>query len=316
MRRFIAREVSSNFKTFALLRSTVRWAPGALIVASGLFGAVAVAASGEGAVVSDFRFMIVDKSKNLLHLMVDRSSGMEIMESYKVTLGKAVGDKTIEGDLKTPEGFYRFTARYRPPQIKPKFGAMALYMNYPNPVDRLEGKTGFDIMLHATDTPERLRLNQDSDGCIVLSNEQILELEKHVRVPRTPILVYDELKPEYLAKETRAAVLASFEKWLKAWTGKDIETYIGSYASGFRSGAMDLKAYRAYKQALNKKYHEIDVDVSDVRAYYHPKYAVVTFEQKYSSKFADGKTAFMARGFKTLYFKKTGADYKIMAEDI
>jgi murein L,D-transpeptidase YafK len=96
--------------------------------------------------------VIVDKAKYELHL-ANYKNGLEIFKTFKVTIGKNSGDKQIEGDQKTPEGIYRFSAKYGRQNLKPKFGAMAFYIDYPNAFDRREKKTGFDIMLHSTDDP-------------------------------------------------------------------------------------------------------------------------------------------------------------------
>ncbi|MGE3386528.1 MAG: murein L,D-transpeptidase family protein [Bdellovibrionales bacterium] len=275
-----------------------------------LFVFTAVTARAE-----EFIFL-VDKTKFQLHQAVVKPEGMEIVKTYKTTLGKASGDKEKEGDLKTPEGIYRITNRYTPPSIKKKFGMMAFYINYPNAMDRLAGKTGFDIMLHATDDPKRLELNQDSDGCVVVSNEQILELDKSIKPQQTQILIYDELKPEYLRADFKPGLKAAFETWLNAWKGKDIDTYINAYHADFKGQNMNLKTYREYKAGLNKKYETIDVMASDVNYLVHPKYAVVTFMQKYSSTFPGGRTAFSGYGRKALYFTEVEGNYKIVIEDM
>ena len=46
---------------------------------------------------------------------------------------------------------------------------MAFYMNFPNTFDQLAGHTGSNIMLHATDTPDRLKQDYDSLGCVVVN---------------------------------------------------------------------------------------------------------------------------------------------------
>src|SRR5262245_48043846 len=88
-----------------------------------------------------FNVLLVDKSKNQLHLAVYGDGQIQIKKTFHATLGKALGDKTAEKDLKTPEGVYFFKTKLTPPTLKKKFGVMALLMDYPNPIDAIQGKT-------------------------------------------------------------------------------------------------------------------------------------------------------------------------------
>lgn len=262
----------------------------------------------------DLPVVIVDKAKFQLHI-ANYKNGLEIIKTYPVTLGKNSGDKMLEGDLKTPEGIYRFTTRYEQPAIKKKFGAMAFYVDYPNSLDKRDKKTGFDIMLHSTDDPSRLARNQDSDGCMVVDDARIKEIAGYIHTPITTLLIFGELKPEYLQTETSGDLKAAFEKWLAAWSAKDIDSYIGSYAQDFRYEQMSRDQYRAYKASLNKKYATIDVRATDARFFRHPKYELVTFTQEYSSTFKDGRKAFVARGQKRIYFVRENGTLKIFSEE-
>ncbi|MCB0348742.1 MAG: L,D-transpeptidase family protein [Bdellovibrionales bacterium] len=264
---------------------------------------------------SDEPVVVVDKSKFQIHMAEYKNDSLVIFKTYPITLGKNSGDKILEGDQKTPEGIYRFTAKYGPPQIQKKLGDMAFYVDYPNSIDRRDKKTGYAIMLHATDDPSRLERNQDSDGCLVTSNEKIKEMSEYIHPPYSMILIYNELKPEFLVADSKVDLKNAFNKWLTAWTTKDIDTYIDSYAEDFRFEAMNRSQYKDYKSILNKKYDVIDVKATDVRFYTHPKYDVVTFTQTYSATFKNGKVAFLSRGQKRLYFIKEEGKLKIYSED-
>lgn len=262
-----------------------------------------------------FSLALVDKTKHLLHLAQYNGDRIEIIKSYHATLGKAPGDKTAVNDLKTPEGIYFFTARMAPPAIKKKFGLLAIMMDYPNPVDRLAGKTGYDIMLHATDDPSRLLKDRDSEGCVVIGNDHILEVSRKIRLGLTPIIIYPELKPEYLQASFDSGPRQAFERWIRAWSAKDTESYIGSYAGNFRFNRMDLKRYREYKESLNRRYEVIRVKPQNVRFFHHPKYDLVMFTQNYESTLRGGGRGFVSTGTKILYFVKENGQYRIAAEE-
>lgn len=259
-----------------------------------------------------FPLIVVDKSKNKLYLASYNQSQIILGDAIHATLGKMKGDKQIEKDLKTPEGIYFFTNRIEPPALARKFGVLALKLNYPNPIDEMSGKTGYAIMLHATDDPDRLNRDLDSEGCVVISNEQIKSIARTVHVGLTPILIYDELKSDFLKADAAPKVKEAFEKWLHAWSGKDIDSYAASYSPEFTFNGMNLKAYKDYKKNLNQKYASIDVRAENVRFYHHPKYDVVTFTQLYDSALRGGGKGFHSAGTKTLYFNK---DDQIVVED-
>jgi murein L,D-transpeptidase YafK len=263
---------------------------------------------------SQLPVLLVDKSKYELHLARYRN-GLEIFKTYKVTIGKNSGDKQVEGDQKTPEGIYRFSAKYSRENLKPKFGAMAFYIDYPNTFDRLQKKTGFDIMLHSTNDPDRLARPQDSDGCVVVDDERIKEISASIQTPITTVIIYDQLKPEHLQTESDSELKSAFENWLAAWSAKDIGTYMSSYAKDFKYENMSRDQYQVYKDGLNRKYETIDVKATNRRYFRHPKYDLVTFTQEYSSTFKGGRRAFLTRGQKRLFFQRENGQRKIFSEE-
>lgn len=267
-----------------------------------------------GAAHDPFQVLLVDKAKHEIAVGAYSGDHIEVKRKFHVTLGKALGDKEVEKDLKTPEGIYFLTAKLTPPSLKKKFGNMAFMVNYPNPIDQIAGKTGYSIMLHATDDPPRLKRDYDSEGCVVIDNPEIEEISRDVRLGLTPIIIYPELKPEYLKVEGKPAVRAAFDKWISAWNGKDIENYIGAYSKKFHFNGMNLKSYRDYKNNLNHKYSEIQVKADHLRFYYHPKYDVVSFTQIYQSKLKNGAKGFKSSGTKYVYFVNEDGQLRIIDE--
>ncbi len=258
--------------------------------------------------------ILVDKKTNTLQLTEYRDGTYVPVKTYHATLGKVKGDKEEEGDLKTPEGIYTFKSLLRPPAIKPKFGALALYMNYPNTYDEMAGRTGFDIMLHATDTPERLKENFDSEGCIVVENDEIREIASRVRIGLTPIIVFPELSDRYLKPGRDERLGRFFRDWVEAWESRDVERYIRFYHSDFSAQGKDRNAWKTYKGGLNSRYSSISVGPEDVRYYSHPKYSMITFTQNYRSSIKRGGPGHRSRGTKILYVAEESNEPKIIAE--
>jgi murein L,D-transpeptidase YafK len=238
----------------------------------------------------------------------------KILKTFHATLGQVKGDKEDDSDLKTPEGIYSFTSLLTPPTLQKKFGAMAFYMNFPNSYDRLAGRTGSGIMLHATDEPDRLKKNYDSLGCVVVNNEEIRQIKPYIRVGLTPILVFSELTDEYLKPGKDAHLVSFFEKWIQSWEQKDINGYIAGYHSDFSANGKDRSAWKSYKSRLNSLYSTIQVKPENVLFYRHPKYSVVTFTQDYRSKLKSGAWGHRSRGTKILYIAEEAGEPRIIAE--
>lgn len=258
--------------------------------------------------------ILVDKKTNNLHVALYQDGAYQILKTYHATLGQVKGDKMDEGDLKTPEGIYTFNNRLTPPSLKPKFGVMAFYVNFPNAFDQLAGRTGFDIMLHATNEPDRLKKDYDSQGCVVVRNEELKEIESHIRLGLTPILIFPELTDEYLKPGQDAKLKAFFQSWIKDWESKNVNSYINHYHSDFSAQGKDKNAWKAYKSGLNSRYASIEIGPEDVLYYRHPKYSVITFTQNYRSKLKGGGWGHRSRGTKILYIAEEAGEPKIIAE--
>jgi murein L,D-transpeptidase YafK len=258
--------------------------------------------------------ILVDKKTNTLILADYVNGEYKILKKYHATLGQVKGDKEDEGDLKTPEGIYTFKTRLTPPHLAPKFGSMAYYMNFPNTYDSLAGHTGSNIMLHATNEPDRLAKNYDSLGCVVVKNEEIQEIFPHVRVGLTPILIFPELTDAYMKPGQDVELKSFFESWIKSWETKDIDSYIEHYHSDFSAQGMSRDQWKAFKAGLNKRYASIEINPEDVLYYRHPKYSMITFTQNYRSKLKSGAWGHRSRGTKILYIAEEAGKPKIIAE--
>lgn len=258
--------------------------------------------------------VVVDKKSFQLHLANYNDGRLEIVKSVRATMGQKQGDKLMEGDLKTPEGIYDFLYRAQAPALKPMFGPLAIYVGYPNVMDKSGAKTGFDILVHGTDDPARLERQFDSKGCVVLDNDNVKLVSDCVKMKDTKIIItkdFSQLQNTHRIEKAKAF----FERWLKAWSTKDLSTYIESYADEFKMDGMNRLAYAKYKDSLNKKYASINVTASDVRYYFHEKYDLITFTQNYSSTFGEGKPAYSGSSKKNLWLQERNGEYRILVEE-
>ncbi|MGZ3652132.1 MAG: L,D-transpeptidase family protein [Bdellovibrionota bacterium] len=260
--------------------------------------------------------VVVDKKANQIHLCNYNDGRLDIVKTYRATFGKSVGDKLWEGDLKTPEGIYDLPFFKKAPQLGKKFGPLAIYIGYPNSMDKHGAKTGDQIMLHGTDDPARLERQFDSLGCVVTDNVNVKEIADEIKPGQTKIVITRSW--ETLKDFSRLPKAKKFlQDWLNAWSSKDLGGYIESYADEYipQKAGRNRNEFAHYKDSLNKKYGTIKVTASNVRYYFHEKYDLITFTQDYSSTFPNGKPAYSGTSRKNLFIQERNGNYRIVTEE-
>jgi murein L,D-transpeptidase YafK len=136
--------------------------------------------------------VVVYKRERKLVLL---SQGKEL-RSYKIALGREpIGPKARQGDHRTPEGVYILDSRNPNSRFYKAF-----HISYPNSKDIAAARglgvsAGGDIMLHGLPKDyvwvgKAHALDDWTDGCVAVTNEEMDEIWKLVRVG-TPI----EIKP-------------------------------------------------------------------------------------------------------------------------
>ena len=149
----------------------------------------------------------VDKSRQRFFLMEKGKS-----RDYLCTTGQVQGDKQIRGDLKTPEGVY-FIVRKRTERLDfEEYGGEAYILDYPNPVDRLRGKTGSGIWVHSRG---RAITPFESRGCVVLNLKDIAEVGPELK-RGTPVLIGERVEIAS-RKDAVREVEERTRDWRAAW---------------------------------------------------------------------------------------------------
>ncbi len=226
---------------------------------------------------------------------------------YPCSTGENQGPKIRQNDKKTPEGIYFFTDSYDERDLAPIYGVGAFPMDYPNPLDRKEGKDGYGIWFHGTNKP--LKPN-DTNGCIALENGDILDLGKYIDLNDTPAVISSRVEmvsPEELERE-RERLERAIEDWRKSWEEKRIRHYMTYYGDDFNAKGMGRSQWRDYKTRLAKKYDWIRVGIDNLRLLQHNGTVLAKFDQHYRTGVFDSK------GEKRLYLRKNSEDWKIVGE--
>jgi hypothetical protein len=176
----------------------------------------------------------VDTSRSRLYLFENGANGVRLVGDHYVSVGKQGVDKTIEGDQRTPLGVYFVADRMGGGALAERFGAGALALNYPNAYDRLQGRTGGGIYVHGVPQDTYSRPPLDSDGCVVIANEDLLALMSTIPIHDTPVVVARSLHwvDEAAAKRRSADILEAVGRWQTARADDDAESLSAFYAPG------------------------------------------------------------------------------------
>ena len=263
--------------------------------------------------------LLVDKRANRLYVFSRQKSGelFEEVTDYYITSGKLNGDKFTTGDLRTPEGVYFVTSWISPNKLPSKYGVGAFPVNYPNELDKRNGKTGYGIWLHGTDNGYYSRPPRDSEGCVVLTNIDLDALKKDIKPGLTPVVITDNI--EWIDRATwekeRKSILQAVENWRHDWESMNVNKYLSHYGKEFWSSSHNLKTWSARKRLLAKNKTHQSVNLSDMSVLLYPKdktdnkqIAVVRLHQNYKSN------NFKSEMYKRLYLTKVEQDWKILYE--
>ncbi len=185
----------------------------------------------------------VDVSRSRLYLFENTASGARLLTDFYVSVGKAGVEKFAEGDLRTPLGVYYLNNSLDPKGLKDLYGAGALTLNYPNPLDTRRGKSGSGIWLHGTPQTQFSRAPKSTDGCIVVSNPDFLKIASLVEMRNTPIVVSQSLQwatPAAIEAEKKAFV-SQLDAWRTAKVNANVPKWLDTYAPDFRSFEKTLR---------------------------------------------------------------------------
>lgn len=238
---------------------------------------------------------------------VDQSP--EMLVSFKIAIGKELGDKEKEGDNRTPEGIYLTRRPIDGAALPAKYGSQAIPINFPNTIDLLQSKTGYGIWLHGVETNSRVEEANVTEGCVAFYNEDIAALGTWLKPNKSIVVIADDAT-HVNRNEARVAILDSTRQWLEAWQKRDLDTYTSFYHSEFKHKKLGLSEYKTYKNAVFKSYKEMTVVMSQVRVITHPKYSISLMNQAF-----DGDGRYVSNGRKILYWlKDVDGSMKIVRE--
>lgn len=257
--------------------------------------------------------LIVDAKHSRLYLYENTNDGPRLMQDFYVSQGKLGINKLKEGDMRTPVGVYYLIGRLPGIKLPDMYGKGALPLDYPNDWDKINGRSGSGIWVHGTPPETFSRPPLSTDGCVVVSNDDLNFLTRTVEIGKTPILIGDQVEfvsKEQLEKDLRQAA-SLVETWRRDVENRDDASLKSLYSARFRSAADDdINAWLDKNRYLPGA-KKITVTVSDPSFFRQPSQEEVIVSN-FTQQIVIGKFRHAVR--KKQYWAKEGKNWKIVAE--
>jgi len=194
--------------------------------------------------------LVVEMRTQTARLYRRRESGVELVRTYPCSTGRNAGPKEKRGDRRTPVGVYAIRDLVPGGRLPDAFGRLALPLDYPNAWDRSRGRQGYGIWLHGSDRLGSPLVPRDTQGCILLRNEELLEIARLVEPMATPVLIVEELSllpPGAWAATVRTQLARAEGPEEASASGRQLLAAVGSeeYAVyAYREGEAVVREFR------------------------------------------------------------------------
>lgn len=217
--------------------------------------------------------MVSDMQAGRLYLYRNNQGVPELVRDYYLSVGSQGYGKEVEGDNKTPVGVYAFYQHIAGEKLPDLYGKGAYPVNYPNRLDRALNRTGYGIWLHGTPSNTYARAPWASEGCFVLSNDDLLDIEKYIDIEtRTPVVLADQIEWVSLAElqSRRDELRRAIAQWKRDWESLNTKAYLSHYSRDyFNFGTDSFSAWAARKRKVNaaKTFIQVDTDIESMFLY-------------------------------------------------
>jgi len=257
--------------------------------------------------------IVVDNKRSRLYLYQNENGRPRFVADYYISTGKRGGEKTREGDEKTPVGVYHVTASLPRNKLSDFYGSGAFPISYPNEWDKRHGRNGHGIWLHGTPSDTYSRAPRASNGCVVLANADLDALSKTLQIGLTPVIISEQI--EWLSLDDwnaeRNALNAEIERWRSDWESLDTERYLTHYSKKFSAERENYTDWVRHKRQVNSNKTWIKLNISNFSMFRNPgkdELVVVTFDQDYRSSNLSNSMK------KRQYWTKEGGKWRIVYE--
>jgi murein L,D-transpeptidase YafK len=263
--------------------------------------------------VSDI--LIADVASATMRRFVRSGNNIVEKDQRYMSIGLNGTGKQRAWDRKTPLGVYFITEKIDTRNLNARYGVAAYALDYPNAWDRQNQRTGSGIWLHGVDRRNPDRPPRDTDGCLVLPNEELSLLADALEPRVTPIIVARKVAwatPDEL-RTTRLEFRLVLDAWKNSLASGDLDTHLALYADDFQYLEMDKDEWSSYRTGEFETQRLESVTIDDVMLLADPEEPDL-----YLSRFKQVLLTDAGRitTTKRLYWRRVDGDrWEIVSED-
>ena len=265
----------------------------------------------------DKYLIYVDMDSSRLFVFEKKENKYLYLSDYYASIGKNGYGKRYEGDKKTPFGTY-FLQKKIQQELTDFYGEGAYPLNYPNEFDKVKKYTGYGIWIHGTPKTTYSRPPEASDGCIVLSNKDLISIEKILNTPGTPVILSNlsinelSLRSRDKIKKDQDELLNTIKNWKASWAKKNYNEYMKFYSPNAKYNKKEYKTWSEDKKRVFKNSEDIQISLKNISLYEYPSESqplrIISFNQSYKSNLINNESK------KKQIWQKNNGEWKIIYE--
>ncbi|HKP96155.1 MAG TPA: L,D-transpeptidase family protein [Fibrobacteria bacterium] len=244
-------------------------------------------------------YLLACKRDRTLYAYRRQGDRWEKAAAFPMAIGRAPGDKSDAGDLRTPEGRFWITGVVSGTSKGPIYGPLVFTLNYPRPGDEAEGKTGQGIWIHGV---EMGKLPSWTHGCLSLANEDIVALSAFADVGTPLLILSDSLAPDPARQMDLAGMQREYPSFINAYGRK---THADTVAK-----AQALKQAAAYVAKEGREFPELAMQTLSAR----DKAAILARLQRWREDWSGRKIEAYAENYDPDFRDREGRDRESFLE--
>ncbi len=260
--------------------------------------------------------IVVDKSTQTLFVYAPCSHDSGTFKgpaqkilTFPCSTGEVSGPKHEQGDKKTPEGIYFLVDEYEDRYLTPVYGKRAFPTDYPNYMDKQQGKTGSAIWIHGTDKPLQ---PMGSNGCITLENKDIMALADKISLHKTPVILMDQMRSCPLVELQTQKIQAEdlIQSWLSAMESGAYHDYLQYYSPSHMPDMFWWNQWSHFRKWAKKTGQKFSLEIQDTGIYRFQELTVAIMDL-----YLNTESASTFLGTRKLFFQHQG-DSTVIVGDV
>ena len=261
--------------------------------------------------------LAIDLSRARLYVLENLDGRPRVIRDQYAAMARNGAGKQTKGDLRTPIGVYFVTDFLDDAALPELYGAGAFPLDYPNAWDARLGRSGSGIWLHGVPRDTFARVPRSSEGCVTMSNPDLVSLKPYIRAGQTPVIVADRLNWVAPASTNglRNDITGRIAAWSDAQSARNATKLVDLYAVDFV--AADGRPRASYAIDAHRRLEQarlVTEAVSDLSLFRYPTPEPLVMARFTETTQVDGARAKRVR--RQFWRQDADGAWRILREDI